>query len=321
MLNIAGKSAAVHQFVESLSTDDAPAGLIEIRGASLSPIEMADISYVDGGKVKSAPQDYLPTNEKVKAGECPRVGVIFLDEMGDAMLSVQSSLQRLLLDRKLGSVTLADGWHCMAATNRAKDKAAAGRISTALLNRCMTATLEPDADATFVWGQKNDMDYRVLAFMRFRPDCVADFDPSRRTDNLAFCSPRSLEITSDALAHMGSLDTAFQSEIINGILGDGVGSEFSGFMRIMNDLPNLDDILKDPENYKIPDKVDVSYATIGALTNRASKNNLSDIMKYFIRFGTELAVVAVKDLAAIHPAVFQTKEFRTFSSDNIKFAI
>ncbi len=316
-----GKSDIVKEFVGDLGKSyDKPAGLIEVLGASINPGEMADVNYVVDGVIRSAPQGWMPTEERVRSGECAERGVIFLDELGDAMMSVQSGLQRLLLTGKLGSAEIAKGWYVVAATNRVKDKAAAGRISTALVNRCIVVQLEASADAFYDWGINNGIYPAVLAFVRFRPDAVSSFDPSIRSDNPAFTSPRSLEITSDMLNEVKDVTSSLVQEMVIGTLGDGVGSEFNGFIRIMDSLPDLNKILQDPENYPIPAKVDVSYATIGALTARVDSTNYREIMKYFVRFGIELASVAIMDLAKAHKAVYKSREFVEWSVEHLKYA-
>lgn len=317
-----GKSSAIMQCTDELAKEyDEPFGMIEMRGSSLNPSESGDISYISRGKVAQAPQSWVPSNESVKKGDHPARGLIFLDEIADSMMAIQSILQRLFLDRKLGSVTLADGWQCVAASNRAADKAASGRLSTALINRCAVVTVEPDVDAYYDWGLENGIDYRILSYVRWMPASLSDFDPSRRSDNPAFCSPRSLEIASDSLKEMDGFDEALKLEILSGIIGDGRGSELHGFIRIIEDLPNLDDLIKNPEKYPVSEKVDVNWATIGALIEKANKKNLTNILKYFVRFDTELSVVAVKDIAKRHEAVFETEVFSTWASDKVQFVV
>ncbi len=317
-----GKSQAVMQCCTELgSTYDCDFGMIEIRAASSSPAELATVKYIDAGTVLDAEQGWVPTDEKVEAGLCPGRGIIFCDELPDGMMTVQSTLQRLFLDRKLGGLTLAKDWYVAAAGNRAKDKAASGRLSRALINRCMTVTVNPDPDVLYDWGVDNGLDYRVLAYLRFKPDCINDGLEVTKKENMAFCSPRSLEIASDVMKSTMKLDRAIEMELITGILGDGRGSEFNGFIDIMDDLPNIDDLLRDPENYPVPEKINVAWATIGAVINRVTRNNVSDVMKFFIRMGTELSVIAVQDLAKREKAVFKTKEFKSWSSDTIRFAV
>ena len=289
-----GKSSAVYQCAGELSKEyDSTFGVYEIRASTTNPAEVADIKYVEKGVVKDAPQDWFPTDEKVKQGKCPERGFIYLDEIADSTPTIQSALQRLLLDRKLGSLQLAKGWHTTASSNRQTDKAAAGRISTAAVNRCITVGVEVDTDAWVDWALSNAVHASVVAYSRWRSGCW-DFDPSRKTANPAFCSPRSAHILSDYIKYESQPDF----DVINGIVGDGVGSEFFGFLRIVNDLPDLKQVLKQPDKHPIPKEMDVAIATMYALIAMADEKNVGQIVKYVVRNEMELTVMALKDLLA-----------------------
>lgn len=317
-----GKSSAFLQCCEELSEKyNEPFELIEVRGASASPSELAAIKYVQDGSVQEAEQGWLPTNEKVEAGLCAPRGMIFCDEMADAVKVTQSTLQRLFLDRKLGGLSVADNWYIGAASNRASDKAAAGKLSRAFQNRCMMVSVLPDAETFVHWGIDAAIDPTVLSFVRFKPSSIMDGLVPHRGENEAFCSPRSLHIVSDVLKNKSSnsLPEHLVNELITGTLGDGVGAEFSGFLRIRNGLPNLDELLKNPKDYPISEKIDVNWATVGALHHRANKDNVKAIMQYFVRLTVDLSAVAIKDLAKHEKACYKTEEFVKWASKNLHY--
>lgn len=307
-----GKSSAVYQAAALLSEKyKTTFSVIEIRGATLSPVETEDIKYVDEGVVKNATQDWFPTEEKVARGECPERGIIFADELADGTLTAQSALQRLLLDRRLGSLTLAEGWHVVGASNRASDKAAAGRISTASINRVIIARVEPDTDTFIKWGIQNGLNFTVIAFCRWRKGSVWNFDPAAKNENPAFCSPRSMHILSDILNAVPAPDY----EWITGTIGDGVGSEFFGFLRIKDELPDLDKIERDPDSVEVPKSVDVAIATMYALTSRLNDKNSLNILKYLKRNKIELATMAFKDLCGMHPKLLISPVIKEWMCD------
>lgn len=295
----AGKSSAIYQAASQLSGEyKSTFTVIECRASTSSPAELGDIKFVVDGEVRNAPQGWIPTDEKVKSGECSPYGLIFLDEIADSTPTVQSALQQLLLDRRLGSVKLAKGWGTVAASNRQADKAAAGRVSTALVNRCIVVTVNPDTDVFVEWALDNKLHPAVIAFCRWRPGCW-NFDPAAKNANPAFCSPRSMHILSDLLHE----DPDPDFEVITGIVGDGVGSEFSGFLRIMNDLPSIPKIIKEAETHPVPQKIDVALATLYALIARADEKNVGQIVKYICRNDVEVTVVGLSDLVKRFGAV------------------
>ena len=313
-----GKSSIVYQLVQEMSEEkDEKIGMIEIRGASSSPSELADIKYVKAEEVHDAPQAWFPTDEKVEAGLCPRTGVIFVDEIGDSMMSVQSTLQRLGLDHKLGSLKMAKSWYVCMASNRQKDKAASGRLSTALINRCMVLTVEPDSDVLYEYFVEQGVSVPVTAYLRFRPDCLGDFDPGARNENPQFLSPRSLEAVDRVIKHMpANIEDGLKLEMISGTVGDGRGSELFGFLKIFEKLPDLNKILLDPEGHPVPEEVDIKVAVAQALIHRSDASNCDSIMKFFNRLPKDIGVASVKDLLSRSKDVALTQTFKTWASAN-----
>lgn len=292
-----GKSSAVYQAASSLAKDyGTQFSVIEVRAATSNPAELADIKAVINGKVVDLQQDWVPTCQKVGRHDCSRRGIIFLDEIADGTSTVQSALQQLLLDRRLGGAKLDEGWGTVAASNRAGDKAAAGRLSTALVNRCMTVTVDPDTEAFIQWGLSYGIVSDIIAFCRWRSS-PWNFDPAAKNQNPAFCSPRSMHILSDLLKE----DPNPHPELITGIIGDGVGSEFAGFLRIKDELSDINAILRDPQQSMVPKKMDVAIATLYAVMARINDDNMANALKYFSMNEIELAMAAFKDLYTQRP--------------------
>ena len=283
-----GKSASVYAAAAKLGEGF---GVIELRAATANPIDLAAIKYVVDGKVRDAEQEWLPTNEKVNKKLCNSAGLIFLDEITDGTMSAQSALQRLLLDRKLGGLTLADGWHTVAASNRAADKAAAGRLSTALINRCITVDVKPDTKIFGDWAIDKGLSPTVIGYARWRGNAIWNFDPRTKAENPAFCSPRSLHILSDMLEAMPQPSL----ELITACVGDGIGSEIYGFSKLMNELPDLDAVCEG-RNVPAPTATDVSIATIYALIGRFNEKTAQHIIAFLSKFEGELAIMGMTDL-------------------------
>lgn len=287
-----GKSASVYQAAATLSALYGETfSVIELRAATANPIDLAAIKYVVDGEVRDAEQAWLPTDERVEKKLCNSRGLVFVDEIADGTASTQSALQRLLLDRKLGSLTLAKDWHTVAASNRVADKAAAGRLSTALINRCITVDVKPDAKLFADWAMDFDLHPTVIAYTRWRGDTIWNFDPKSKNENPAFCSPRSMHILSDVLKVCPNPSL----EVIAGCVGDAIGSEIYGFNQMMSELPDLDAIEAGRPS-PVPQAVDVAIATIYALVGRFKKENAGNIIKYFEGFDGEYAIMGMTDL-------------------------
>lgn len=292
-----GKSSAVYQTASSLAeVYGCKFGVIEVRAATSNPAELSDIKAVINNKVVDLMQDWVPTEEKINAGVCPPRGFVYLDEIGDGTSITQSALQQLLLDRRLGSAKLAQGWHTVSTSNRQKDKSAAGRLSTALVNRCITVTVDPDTDCFIKFALEHSLAIDVIAFCRWQKS-PWDFDPNRKTENPAFCSPRSMHILSDILKYEARPDF----ETIAGTIGDGVGSDFSGFLEIKDQLPDLHEIIRNPMGVPVPKSINVAIATAYALMPRVSEKTAKSIVTYIGRNEVEIANAVFKDLYITNP--------------------
>lgn len=307
-----GKSSSVYQAASQMSAEYRETfGVIEIRASTTNPGELGDIKYVVNGEVNDAPQSWIPTNEKVTKGECLSRGLCFLDEVCDSTLAVQSALQQLLLDRRLGSARLADGWGTVAASNRQSDKSAAGRLSTALINRCMTVTVEPDTDSFVKWGLKYGIHPDVIAFCRWKRT-PWNFDPTSKNANPAFCSPRSMHILSDILHEIPDPDF----ELITGTVGDGVGSEMSGFLKLKAERPNLDEIIRDPHGAKVPKRMDIAVAVLYALIGRITDKTVGNILTFLTRNPIEIAMAAFMDVCTQKPELVHNKVVQEWMTDS-----
>lgn len=315
-----GKSSIVNQFVEELATKTGEkVGLIDqIRSSTLNPSEAGDIRYIKEDVVKAAVQEWVPSPARVAKGDIPETGIIFLDEIFDSpILSMQSVLQQLFLERRLGSAHVADGWYICAASNRLKDKAAASRPSTALINRAMVLDVEPDADVLYEHFVEIGLSVQTCAYLRFRPDCLSDFNPAARNENMQFLSARSLEAIDNVAKYISpDLDEVVQLELYSGVIGSGRGSEYYGFRKIFDKLPSLNAILKDPTNHPVPDEMDVQVAVAQALIHRTDDLNAENVLKFLVRYPTDIGVASIKDLMPRSKKIAMTQTFKTWAAEN-----
>jgi len=62
-----------------------------------------------------------------------------------------------------------------------------------------------------------------------------------------------------------------------GTVGTGAATEFSGFLRMFRELPNIDAVLLNPSGEPVPDSPAAQYAVASALAHRASDTNFDYI--------------------------------------------
>jgi hypothetical protein len=177
-------------------------------------------------------------------------------------------------------------------------------MPTPLRNRFVHLEFEVDMQDWSEWAIQAGIRPEVIAFLRFRPELLSAFD---RHAN-AFPSPRSWEFVSrilDSLNPQSNLapKPEIEHEVIAGAVGAGAGTEFSGFLRMFRELPNIDAILMNPLREPVPENAAAQYAVASALARCVSDTNFDRICLYLNRLPTEFRVLCVRDATLREPAI------------------
>ena len=292
-----GKSAVVRQLAEVLKMP-----LQDVRALLLDPVDLRGLPFLgNDGRSKWATPEFLP-----KEGS----GILFLDELNAAPAMVQAGCYQLVLDRKLGEYTLPDGWAIVAAGNRDSDRAVTTRMPTPLRNRFVHLEFEVDLQEWSEWALQAGIRPEVIAFLRFRPELLSAFD----RDANAFPSPRSWEFVSRILD--AKPDQSIEHELFAGAVGTGAATEFSAFLRMFRDLPNIDAILLNPQKEPVPENAAAQYAVASALARCASDTNFDRICVYVNRMPTEFRVLCVRDASLREPGIRHTASYTKWAIEN-----
>lgn len=222
--------------------------LVDLRLSQLAPTDLRGLPVAEDGVSRWFPPEFLP-----KDG----TGVLFLDEINMAPPAMQGIAQQLILDRRVGSYMVPEGWFIWAAGNRKSDRAAVFDMPSALANRFIHLDLVPDLDSFKAWGLRTGISEQVLAFLAFRPSLLHQIDAQRP----AWPSPRSW-----VMAHrLRSAELAVEPAI-----GPAAAGEFEAFCTVYDTLPDLEPILAGNGKAKFPQEASARYATVLGLTVRAS---------------------------------------------------
>jgi hypothetical protein len=292
-----GKSAVIHQLAAELAVP-----LRDIRALLLDPVDLRGLPFLGSdGRSKWATPDFLPQD-----GE----GILCLDELNAAPAMVQASCYQLVLDRKLGEYSLPDSWAIVAAGNRDSDRGVTTRMPTPLRNRFVHLDFEVDTEEWSQWAIQAGVRPEVIAFLRFRPELLNAFD----RDANAFPSPRSWEFVSRILE--SKPDASIEHELFAGAVGSGAATEFSGFLRMFRELPNIDAILLNPMAEPVPENAAAQYAVASALARCASDMNFDRISLYLARMPTEFRVLCVRDATLRAPEIRHTVGYTKWAVEN-----
>ena len=292
-----GKSAVIRQLAAALSMP-----LRDVRALLLDPVDLRGLPFLGkDGRSKWATPEFLPQDG---------AGILFLDELNAAPAMVQASCYQLVLDRKLGEYTLPAGWSIIAAGNRDSDRAVTTRMPTPLRNRFVHLEFEVDMQEWSEWAIQAGVRPEVIAFLRFRAELLNAFD----RDANAFPSPRSWEFVSRILESQP--EPSIEHELFAGAVGGGAATEFSAFLRMFRELPNIDAILVNPHKEPVPENAAAQYAVASALAHRASDTNFDRICVYLDRMPTEFCVLCVRDASLREPAIRHTAAYTKWAIQN-----
>jgi hypothetical protein len=284
--------------------------IIDIRLSQMEPSDLRGIPFRVNDLVEWAIPAMLP--DAVRHGY---EGILFLDEITSAAPTVSAAAYQLILDRKLGAYEIPPGWAIVAAGNRQGDRGVTYSMPAPLANRFTHYEVETNLDDWVAWAYANRIDERVIAFLRFRPELLFDFDPAHNP--VAFPSPRSWEFAHRALQKFEA-----QPQVLLGALqacvGPAAGIELKAFVDNLDSLPDIDAIVAG-KPAAIPKETDLQYAVAAALVGRAirargtpeEKGVLGNILDYAGKFPSrEMGVMLVSDMQrAVGERMFQLPQF------------
>ncbi len=224
-------------------------GFIDLRLSQLAPTDLRGLPVADkvSGSSRWFPPEFLPRKGK---------GILFLDEINMAPPTMQGMAQQLILDRKVGSYVVPDGWFIWAAGNRKEDRATVFEMPAPLGNRFIHLDVSPDLDSFKAYAAQAGLHEQIAAFVTFRPALLHKMEAQQP----AWPSPRSWTMA-NALHNVG-LD-------ISPAVGAGAMVEFKAFLAVYDRLPNLEAILEGRASDGFPDEPSVRYATVVGLASRA----------------------------------------------------
>lgn len=288
--------------------------VIDIRLSQIEPSDLRGIPFRENDHVIWAIPALLPNARR--HGE---KGILFLDEITSAPPSISAAAYQLILDKKLGDYELPEGWVIFAAGNRQGDRGVTYTMPSPLANRFSHYELESHLDDWVAWAYSNNIDERIIAFLRFRPDLLFDFDPA--LNPIAFPTPRTWEYASRALQKFSS-NSRLLLGALQACVGETAGVECFAFVENYTNIPDIDDIIQG-EDIPVPEEIDLQYAVASALVGRAIKTQNTDqetvthtnILNYASKFPQrEMGVMLVSDMhRAIGSSLFNLDAFKQWA--------
>jgi len=307
-----GKSELVAQIAKQHTVP-----LIDIRLSQLEPTDLRGIPFRSEGLVEWAVPRMLPDAQRHGSK-----GILFLDEITSATPAVSAAAYQLILDRCLGEYQVPEGWVIFAAGNRQGDRGVTYSMPSPLANRFTHYNFDVNVDDWVQWAHTHGVDERVIAFLRFRPELLFDFDPA--IDPVAFPTPRSWEFAHHALQKFDS-NMLVLANALQACVGDAAGIEIGAFIENLDNLPDVNAILAG-EQVVVPDSIDLQYALASSLVGQAVQltsnhaehvdSQLGNILNFALLFPQrEMGIMLVSDMhRAIGSKMFSLPQFKDWAN-------
>ncbi|MGW0871236.1 AAA family ATPase [Streptomyces sp. NPDC002740] len=315
-----GKTAALTQLAEAL---DLP--LTTVIASVHEPSDFSGLPVVGDDPaeqgVPMAPPDWAV--RLVRAGR----GLLFLDELSTAPPAVQAALLRLVLERRIGALTLPPGVRIVAAANPRGSAADGWELSPPLANRFVHLQWTHDHEVVVrglggTWPRATlprldpaklpeavDFARRaVCGLLTARPKLVHQLPSSEARRGGAWPSPRSWDMTLSLIAFATAAGSSRDvlSLLVRGTVGDGPGLELLASLDRM-DLPDPETLLADPAGADLPERGDLRQAVldgvVAAVRTRADRSRWDAAWALLVRAletgAPDLVVVPATTLASL----------------------
>lgn len=301
-----GKSAIVREIAEENKMK-----LIDVRLSQCDISDLNGLPKLDGKKATFLPFDVFPVEgDKVPDGY--QGWLLFLDELNSANKAVQAAAYKLILDHMVGNHKLHDKVRVCAAGNLITDNAVVNQLSTALRSRLINFTVDSNnlLDDWFKWAYEHEIDARILAFIKYKPNYLFTFDPEK--DDETYACPRTWEMTDKVIKLIKNLDN--YKELIRGAIGT-IGDEFVEYTKYANKLPKFEDIAngKVKPDPKLLEDLGMKWMVTMHLLTKAKEIKTDfecdNVLNYLIGLGKEYGAIFASNCAKLDCKVFKFPSF------------
>ena len=288
------------------------------------------IGYIMKGEMKLADGRVIPISQPTLPGwmitsegnpvwEYER-GVLLLDEYGQGEADVKRASAELLLNRQLGPWKLPPGWSVIACSNRASDRSGVTKSFDFVINRREEIHITPDLQSFEDWAFAKGVHPLFIAFANQHPQVV--FEGKVPDKQGPWCTPRSLVMLEKmfrALSEDGGAtmpDDADANELAAGMIGEAATAQLLTFIRLGNEMPKYEDIVKNPGAVKVPERPDARMLVTYNLAARVTRPDANAVVAYMERMPKEFAVTFCKSACKRDPQLIFESSLQKWSEKN-----
>jgi hypothetical protein len=245
--------------------------------------------YRDNGTAGHAPFGVL-----AKCLKATKPTLLVIDELGGASSATIKSALRLVQFGEVCGQKLPECVRMIALSNDVGHGADVMGIIEPMKDRFISIiNVEPHVDDTVAYGLARGWPDWELAFLRNNPTALHDLKPLKSMQRSG-ATPRGWEGVAK-LDKGGFLDTDQGPDFICGAVGKGRGTEALAFRGLVNELPDIDALLLDPESAPVPTNPSAKFLVSTAISSRMSAGNFAQCVKYLSRLEPMFHAFSVRD--------------------------
>ncbi len=265
-----GKSARVKAL-------DPNAIIMYLRTASLESLIGKSVYNSEKGEMIDIKPTWLKKLEDICTREPNKYHILFLDEITNAVPSIQGMAFNIVLDREVNGIwKLPDNARIVAAGNDMKDSLSANELAEPLFNRFAHVYIETPLDTWLKWAINNNIHPAIYAYISCRGEDVLRSEYNGEKPN---ADPRKWEMASKMLYAAG------KPEMLRALVGEDITREFVSFCN--QRVITIEDVLN--ENYtdtELNMNTSEIYLTVAALS-RVDEINFEKVREFVSKLDKE----------------------------------
>ncbi len=270
-----GKSARVKQI-------DSTCEIIYLRNATPESLNGKSVYNASTGEMIDVKPSWLKKLEEKCEKEPDRFHIVFLDEITNALPSIQGIAFNIVLDREVNGIwKLPKNARIVASGNDMKDSLAANKLAEPLFNRFAHVYIKTTTEGWLKWASEHNIHPAIYSYIAYKK---GETLRSKYDGEKPNADPRKWEMASKMLYATGS------PEMLRALVGEDITREFVQFCN--QQVITLDDVING--NYTDRDIQTLNtaerYATAMGLT-QVDDDNLEKVRGFVTGLGAEFGAI------------------------------
>ena len=270
-----GKSARVKQI-------DPTCEIIYLRNATPESLNGKSVYNQATGEMMDVKPSWLKKLEEKCANEPDRFHIVFLDEITNALPSIQGIAFNIVLDREVNGVwKLPENARIVAAGNDMKDSLAANQLAEPLFNRFAHVYIKTTTESWLKWASEHNIHPAIYSYIAYKKGETLRSKYDGEKPNV---DPRKWEMASKMLYATGS------PEMLRALVGEDITREFVQFCN--QQVITLDDVINGNYTQRDIQALNTAerYATTMGLS-QVDDTNLEKVRGFVTGLGAEFGAI------------------------------